>query len=94
MRFCRWGCFLSQSQSFLPQLQNRKSGILYAEKGGKKMQKNILISKKTAKKIMTARQKAIQKEKAEKYWEKEMIHEGGCVAARQMEIWAVRIRKR
>ena len=34
------------------------------------MQKNILISKKTAKKIIAARQKAIQKEKAEKYWEK------------------------
>lgn len=31
------------------------------------MQKNILISKKTAKKIIAARQKAIQKEKAEKY---------------------------
>ena len=33
------------------------------------MQKNILISKKTAKKIIAARQKAIQKEKAEKYWD-------------------------
>lgn len=52
------------------------------------------IKKKTAKKIMTARQKAIQKEKAEKYWEKVRMHEGGCVAARQMEIGAARIRKR
>lgn len=50
------------------------------------MQKNILIKKKTAKKIMVARQKAIQKEKAEKYWEKVKMHEDGCVAARQMEL--------
>lgn len=58
------------------------------------MKKNILISKKTAKKIIAARQKAIQKEKVEKYWEKVKMHEGGCVAARQMEIEAVRIGKR
>lgn len=62
------------------------------------MQKNILISKKTAKKIIAARQKAIQKaiqkEKAEKYWEKVRIQEDGCVAARQMEIEAARIGKR
>ena len=57
------------------------------------MQKNILISKKTAKKI-AARQKAIQKEKAEKYWEKVRIQEDGCVAARQMEIESVRAGKR
>ena len=60
----------------------------------KKMQKNILISKKTAQKIIAARQKAIQKEKAEKYWEKVRMHEDGCVAARQMEVEAVRIGKR
>lgn len=58
------------------------------------MQKNILIKKKTAKKIMAARQKAIQKEKAEKYWEKVRIQEDGCVTARQMEIEAARIGKR
>lgn len=58
------------------------------------MQKNILINKKTAKKIIAARQKIIQKEKAEKYWEKVRMHEDGCVAARQMEIEAVRIGKR
>ena len=56
------------------------------------MQKNILISKKTAKKIIAARQKAIQK--AEKYWEKVKMHEDGCVAARQMEIESVRAGKR
>lgn len=58
------------------------------------MQKNILISKKTAKKIIAARQKVIQKEKAEKYWEKVKMHEDGCVAARQMEIESVRAGKR
>lgn len=58
------------------------------------MQKNILISKKAAKKIITARQKAIRKEKAEKYWEKVRMHEDGCVAARQMEVEAVQIGKR
>ena len=58
------------------------------------MQKNILIKKKTAKKIMTARQTAIQKEKAEKYWGKVRIQEDGCVAARQMKIEAARIGKR
>lgn len=58
------------------------------------MQKNILISKKTAKKIIAARQKAIQKEKAKKYWEKVKMHEDGCVAARQMEIESVRAGKR
>ena len=58
------------------------------------MQKNILISKKTAKKIIAARQKAIHKEKAEKYWEKVKMHEDGCVAARQMEIESVRAGKR
>lgn len=58
------------------------------------MQKNILISKKTAKKIIAAMQKAIQKEKTEKYWEKVRIQEDGCVAARQMEIEAARIGKR
>lgn len=58
------------------------------------MQKNILISKKTAKKIIATRQKAIQKEKAEKYWEKVKMHEDGCVAARQMEIESVRAGKR
>ena len=52
------------------------------------------VSKKTAKKIIAARQKAIQKEKAEKYWEKVRIQEDGCVAARQMEIEAARIGKR
>ena len=64
------------------------------EYGRRKKIRKKNIKKKTAKKIMTARQKAIQKEKAEKYWEKVRIHDGGCVAARQMEIWAVRIRKR
>lgn len=58
------------------------------------MKKNILISKKTAKKIIAARQKAIQKEKVEKYWKKVKMHEDGCVAARQMEIEAVRAGKR
>lgn len=58
------------------------------------MQKNILISKKTAKKIIAARQKAIQKEKAEKYCEKVKMHEDGCVAARQMEIESVMTGKR
>ena len=58
------------------------------------MKKNILISKKTAKKIIAARQKAIQKEKVEKYWEKVKMHEDGCVAARQMEIEAVMAGKR
>ena len=49
------------------------------------MQKNILINKKTAKKIIAARQKTIQKEKAEKYWEKVRMHEDGCVAAQKIE---------
>ena len=50
--------------------------------------------KENSKEVMTARQKAIQKEKAEKYWEKVRIQEDGCVAARQMEIEAARIGKR
>ena len=58
------------------------------------MQKNILIKKEIAKKIIAARQKAMQKEKTEKYWEKVKMHEDGCVAARQMEIEAVGAEKR
>lgn len=64
------------------------------EYGRRKKIRKKNIKKKTAKKIMTARQKAIRKEKAEKYWEKVRIREDGCVATRQMEIEAARIGKR
>ena len=55
---------------------------------------NILISMKSAKKLIAARQYAILIDKAELYWEKVRIQEDGCVAARQMEIEAARIGKR